>query len=361
MRNPLILIMALLLPLLTGCKEISSLQLVHDRPEDIQQLLENDEYARARQLTGKYPEIDTQELQVRITTLEVAYEDNIYKWARSLESENDLLGAVQLLSDALQKVPNSNMLRDYRNRLETERLEKIRTNEKQQLIARAEYILSQKALYLQHDNLEHPSLIQRWEHARNKMDLENVARKLRDHGKYAFEQGHLESAQECLQLSKRIHNTPKTRDLLDKLLATKDSQGKAAQKQARMHETRKLDQLKQRWAVATRKYLDATQEALSTNDLAVARANFIRIPPALGKSREFTTLQEDLDLALSTRVTELIYRGDAEYRADYVTTAIKTWTEAMELDPENQDLKERLDRAARVLARLEQLKQQQGK
>ena len=179
MRNPLFLIMALLLPLFTGCKEISSLQLVQDRPEDIQQLLEQDEFARARQLTGRYPAIDTPELQILITTQEVAFVDNIHTWARSLESENDLLGAVQLLSDALQKVPNSNLLREYRNRLEIERLEKIRANEKHQLIARAEYILSQKALYLQHDNLEQPNLIQRWEHARNRMDLENVARKLR--------------------------------------------------------------------------------------------------------------------------------------------------------------------------------------
>ncbi len=359
MRNLVLLVTVLLLPLLTGCKEMISLQMAQDQPEDIQQLLEHDEFARARQLTGKYPAIDTPELQVRIATQEVAYEDNIYTWARSLESKNDLLGAVQLLSDALQKVPNSDMLRDYRNRLETERLEKIRVNEKHQLIARAEYILSQKALYQQYDNLKQPSLIHRWEHARNRTDLENVAKQLRNHGKYAFEHDDLESAQECLQLSKSIHNTPKTRQLLDKLQATRDSQEKVAQKQAHLNKAKKQDQLKQRQAKETRKYLDATQDALSVNDLAVARENFIQIPLPSSKSSEVTALQEDLDLALTTRVTELTSRGDAKYRADNVISAIKIWAEALELDPENQDLKERLDRAARVLARLEQLKRQQ--
>ena len=90
MRNLVLLVTVLLLPLFTGCKEMISLQMAQDQPEDIQQLLEHDEFARARQLTGKYPAIDTPELQVRIATQEVAYEDNIYTWARSLESKNDL-------------------------------------------------------------------------------------------------------------------------------------------------------------------------------------------------------------------------------------------------------------------------------
>ena len=361
MRNPIFLIVALLLPLFTGCKEIGSLQLAQDRPEDIQQLLEHDEFARARQLTGKYPAIDTPELQALISTQEAAYEDNIYTWARALESENDLLGAVQLLSNALQKVPNNDMLRGYRNRLEKERLERIRANEKHQLIARAEYILSQKMLYQQQHNLQQPNLVQRWEHTRNGRELKSVAKQLLTAGEYAFKQNDLEDALACLQLSKKLHDIPEARDLLEKLTAIRDSQQKVVQKQASLSKVRKQNQLKQRQAKEARKLLDATQDALSANDLAVARANFIQIPSPSSKSGEATALQEDLDLAVTTRVTQLTTRGDAEYRADNIVTAIRAWAEALELDPENKDLKERIDRAARVLARLEQLKQQQAK
>jgi len=361
MRNPVFLMMVLLLPLFTGCKAVNSLQLALDQPEDIQQLLEHNEFARARQLTGKYPSIDTPELQARISTQEAAYEDSTLTEARTLESENDLHGAVQLLSGVLQKVPNSSMLREYRNRLEKERLEKIRSNDRHQLIARAEYILNQEMYYQQQYKLEEPNLIQRWEQTRNDRDSETVARQLRTHGEDAFEEDDLKTALECLQLSKQLDDTPETRDLLDKLIATRDSQQKVMQKQASLKEVKKQNRLKQHQESETKKLLEATQQALSVNDLAVARGNFIQIPPPDSKSSEVRAIQEDLDLAVGKRVTQLTARGDSRYRANDVDTAIRLWSEALELDPENQNLKERLDRAARVLARLEQLRQQQGK
>ena len=85
MRNPVLLLIALSLPLFPGCKELNSLQLVQDQPEDLQQLLEQDNFARARQLTGKYPAIDSPELQARISTQEAAYEGSIITGAGKLE------------------------------------------------------------------------------------------------------------------------------------------------------------------------------------------------------------------------------------------------------------------------------------
>jgi len=361
MRNPAFLVLALILPLFTGCKEIGSLQFAQDRPEDIQQLLEHDEYSRARQLTKDYPAIDTPELQALISTQEVAYADNIYAWARSLESENDLAGAVQLLSNALQKVPNNNILRGYRNRLKKEHLEGIRANEKDQLIARAEYILNQKMHHQQKNNQQQPNLVQRWERTRSDWEFKSVAKQLLSHGKYAFKQNDLEGALECVQLSKKLYNAPEARDLLDKLTDINDSQQDSVQKQTSLYKLKKQNEHEQRQAKKTRKLLDAAQDALSANDLVVARANFIQIPSPSSQSREVAALQKDLELAVSTRVAQLTLKGDAEYRADFVVSAIRIWGEALELDPENRDLKERIDRATRVLAKLEQLKQQQGK
>ena len=51
--------------------------------------------------------------------------------------------------------------------------------------------------------------------------------------------------------------------------------------------------------------------------------------------------------------------GDAQYRADRVLEALRTWTEGLSLDPENPELRERVERANRVLARLEELKSRQ--
>ena len=361
MRNPALLLIALLLPLFPGCKEINSLLLAQDQPEDIQQLLEQNEFARARQLTGKYPAIDTPELQARISTQEAAYEDSIITRAHELETEDDLLGSVQLLSNTLQKIPNSNSLREYRNRLDRERLEKLRTSEADQLMARAEYVLYQKTFYQQQHNLQSPGMMQHWEHTRNDREAETLAKQLKSQGEHAIRQEDLQTALEYLQLSQKLHDIPETRDLLDKLAATKASRQEVVQKQAGSNKARKQDRLKKRQAKETRKLMETTRQALLVDNLVLAHTTFNQIPSPANKSGEVTALREDLDRAVTTRVTQLTSRGDSEYRADNVDTAIRTWSEALLLDPENQNLQERLERATRVLARLEQLKQQQGK
>jgi hypothetical protein len=361
MRNPALLLIALLLPLLSGCMKINSLQMAHDQPQDIQQLLEQNEFARVRQLTGKYPAIDTPELQARIRTQEVTYEDSIITRVRELESEDDLLGAVQLLSNTLQKIPNSSSLREYRNKLDKERIEKLRISEGRQLMARAEYVLNQKKFYQQQHNLQSPGVMQHWEHTRNDREAETLAKQLNNQGEYAIRQEDPQTALVYLQLSQKLHDTPETRDLLDKLTATKDSRQKVVKKQAGSKKAGKQGRLKKRQAKETRKLMDTTRQALLVDDLALAHATFNQIPSPANKSSEVMLLREDLDRAVIAQVTQLTSRGDSEYRADNVDTAIRTWSEALQLDPENQNLKERLERATRVLARLEQLKQQQGK
>jgi hypothetical protein len=55
----------------------------------------------------------------------------------------------------------------------------------------------------------------------------------------------------------------------------------------------------------------------------------------------------------------MVARGDSLYRADNVHEALQHWNEALYLDPKNHALQERIDRANKVLARLEELKRQQ--
>ena len=93
----------------------------------------------------------------------------------------------------------------------------------------------------------------------------------------------------------------------------------------------------------------------------MARSTFIKIPSSSSKNSKVIAVQDDLDNAVDRHVTKLTSRGDAQYRADNVNGAIKLWMQARQLDPENQELKERLDRARKVLARLEELKSQQLK
>ena len=360
MHKPIIII-ALCTSLLTGCIELGSLKIAQDRPEDITQLLENNEFSRARRLTERFPAVATPELQAQISTQEISYENSTLTDANKLESTNELFGAVQLLSSALQQLPHSQILLEYRNRLEDKRLENIRTNERQQIIARAEYILNQRTYYQQQNNLEAPNLIKRWEEARNNKELKTLSEQLSNYGEDAFERDDVQTAQKCLQLSNKLGDNPEARSLLDRINIASNEQHEAVKQQASLNKAKKENRTMRSQVQKTEKLLKETRQALLDEDLVVARASFIQIPSTENRSKEFLVLQETLDQTINSRVTQLTSRGDAEYRTDEVLTAIKTWSEALKLDPGNQSLKERLDRAGRVLVKLEQIKHLQGK
>jgi len=360
------LIFALLLPVMAGCSGMDTIHLGQERPENIDSLLEQHEYARARQLTSKYPSLDTLEIQTRITSEEASYEENTYSQARELQSGNDLLGAVQLLSDALQKVPHSTSLRELRHTIEPERIKQLQTNEREQLIARANYILGQQQLYHDQTNLEAPSLGQRWEHTRNQKEAIKLSGQLMEHGQQALETDNPELAKTCLQLSQALHKTPEVNALLAGIHSedeahkqaikqkTRLAQKKATRKKAQNREKKQQDQKNK-----TEVLLAETQQALKKDDLQAARAAFVQIPSAAITDSEVLAIRDDLNQAVDVRVRKLMATGDTQYRADDVLQAVRTWTQALSLAPDNQHLRERVERANKVLARLEELKRQQ--
>ena len=360
------LILTVLLPVIAGCSGMDTVHFGQDRPEDLDRLLEQHEYARARQLTSKYPSLDTLEIQTRITGEETAYEENIYSQARELQAGNDLLGAVQLLSAALQKVPHSTSLRELRNTIEPERIKQLQTNEREQLIARANYILDQRQLYNHQTNLESPSLGKRWEHTRNQKEAIELSEQLLEHGQQALQDDNPELAKICLQLSQALHKTPEVDALLADIHTEDEAHKQAAIKQTRLVQKkakhRKAKNRKKEQQVQKNKtevLLAETQQALAEDDLQVARAAFVQIPPSAVTDSEVLATQDNLDQAVDVRVKKLMTTGDTQYRADNVLLAVRTWTEALSLDPDNRELRERVERANKVLARLEELKRQQ--
>ena len=353
--------MLFVLFLLTACSQMGDLHIGQDAPNDLNLLLKNNEYSRARLLTGKYPSIDTPQIQEEITNLETSYVASSISRANALASENDLLNAVQLLSGALQKVPHNMQLRDLRNTLEKDRTKQLRNNDRKQLITRAHYLIDQQQFYQQQVNLESPSMGQRWTNSRNEKEALTTATQLYEHGYHAVRQENIDTALECLQLSEELHGSPETRKLLTGIESMKRSQIKVAKQEAGKKQAIKKKKRAKKQQKETAVLLAETRKALDEDDVQVARATFIKIPSSASKSNKFNAVQDDLDDAVDKHVAKLITRGDAQYRADNVNGAVKLWTEARQLDPDNPELKERLDRARKVMARLEELKSLQRK
>ena len=354
-------LLAILLSMLAGCSELETIRIAQDRPDDLAPLIKQHEYARARQLTGKYPSLDTVEVQTWITGQESAYEAAVFADARALEIDNDLLGAVQLLSGALQKLPHSTLLRELRYTIEQERVAQLKTNEREQLVSRATFMLEQQKLYQDKINLESPSLGQRWENKRNAKEADELSVKLLEHGEHAMQTGNLDIAGDCLHLSTALHQSPQADALLSEIKAIHASRKQVAHKQATIKKVKNLQKVKQQQNKETRILVEETQQALANDDLLIARETFGQIPPSAKQHEEIIAIQDNLNKAVNAQVDKLIVAGDAQYRSDNVLGAVRLWTEGLSLDPENPELRERVERANRVLARLEELRRQQGK
>ncbi|MEZ5543154.1 MAG: hypothetical protein R3F42_14120 [Pseudomonadota bacterium] len=351
----------LVLPLLGGCPQVQNIRMMPDSPTDMEALLEQNEFARVRNLTTDHPELDTRELQDRIATRESAYADDMLTQARDLADGDELLKAVDLLTGALRRIPHNTELRGLRTALETERLRQLRINERNNLTARAEYLLDHERLYQQQINLQTPSNEQRREHAQFEKESVELANQLLVHARDALADKELVIADTCLTLARQLDGTLDTAAVAAELEGLQKSQQESVRQATTIRNARIKRKTDREDKHATQQLLATTQKALSDNKLRDAREAFTRIPPSTSQDSEVIAVQNSLDQAVSTRIKQLILTGDAQYRAEKIQAALKTWSEALALDPDNIELRERTDRANKVLANLEELKRQQLK
>lgn len=351
----------LLLPLLTGCPQVQTIRIVQDTPADIEPLLEQHEFARVRNLTTLHPEIDTREMQERISHLESAYEQDMLEQARGMERDDELLNAVNLLTEALRRVPHSTPLRELRTATEARRLHQLRVNERNSMTARAEYLLERQELYTEQANLKQPGYEQRREHTKLENERLELSGQLLEHARYALEVKELDAADACIALAEKLNDTTDASDLKAELQARKDSLQKSVRQAVSSRNERIKRKTDRKEKHETEKLLATTQKALNDNKLKDAREAFTRIPPSTSQDSEVIAVQNSLDQAVNTRIRNLIVTGDAQYRAEKIHEALQTWSEALALDPDNTELRERTNRANKVLANLEELKRQQQK
>jgi len=360
MAKPILSLLALL-TLLAGCAQIHTIRLVQDQPQQLDLLIEQHEYARARQLTGRYPEIDTPETQARINAQEQQYAAGVLGQARNRAADDDLLSAVQLLTEGLERVPHDEAMRSLRADLESRRAHQLRVNERGRLVARADYLVDQQKLYREQVNLKTPGFLQRREFERIEEESVDVARRLLEHADYARATGDDAAAKTCLVLSLELHESIEAHDMLMEMLRIQQSNIRTTQQAIENRRAEQARKQAEREKLVTEQLLAETRRALDANQLQDARMALASIPSSTSNNSEVLAAQNSVEQVINARVRELLIKGDAEYRAEQILPALRSWTEALSLDPDNQEVRERIERANKVLARLESLRRQQQK
>jgi len=349
----------LLLSLLAGCSHIETIRLGEDRPEDLGALMESRQYERAEQLLNDFPYLDTPDQREHLHERISDYEQATLVEAQALESGDRLYNAIEVLDKALVDLPHSSALNDYRRTLAQQRDIRLRDNQRKKLVSRAEYIVQQQQIYEEQSNLESPGFSKRWTNTLHVQEAARLVDGLLECGHESLQMDDLVTADKCLHLARSIDDTPAVQAALSSLAAKQESQRDNMEKKEQVKRVSKEKKQAINRRNKTQDLLTRTGKALKENDLLAARTSFSKIPAGERKTKAVVNMQARLDQAIDPVVTELLNKGDRLYRADKVDRAISSWTVALELDPGNTAIRERLDRANKVLARLEELRSRQ--
>jgi tetratricopeptide (TPR) repeat protein len=224
------------------------------------------------------------------------------------------------------------------------------------LLTDAEYFVAQQDIYKEHTSLDTPSLVQRWKNTFNQQQAQRLAVRLLACGKETLQEDKLEIADKCLLYALVIKDTPEARAALSELESRRLTQRQSDDTVTRVIRGKEQKRLAKKHKDKTQEVLEKTEQALDNNDLPAARRIFRELPKSGSETREVLAVRSRLNDAIRTKVTEKTSEGDRLYRADNVSRAIRSWEQAHELDPNNPELTERLERARKVLARLEELR-----
>lgn len=350
-----------LLPLLAACPGIDTLRVTPDHPEDLEALLNQNEYPRIQQLLERHPEFETTGLQGVIASHIDAYEDNTLAQVRAREAEGELRAAITQLDGALSRLPASNRLADYKAALEARRAQRLQENRRRELLVRARYIAELRQVQREQRQLESPGITRRWKYTTSEQEASSLGAELLACGQLALQQDDLDNASACLRMAERINDGPEVQAALTLLASHPDGTLQAREAPTPARPGRLASTARKRTAQpeVMQRLLVQTEQALDRNDLVTARKSFEKLQVEGSDSGEVDALKQRLDTAIKASVKELMYQGDRLYRADKVNEAIITWAQALELDPGNVAVLERLTRARKVLARLEELKNRQ--
>lgn len=349
----------LLLSLLAGCSHLDTIRLGEDRPEDLNALIESRQYERAEQLLNDFPYLDTPGQREHLHERIAEYEQATLVEAQALDSGGKLYNALEVIDTALVDLPHSSVLNDYRRTLADKRDIRLRDNQRNRLVSRAEYIVSQQQIYEEQLKLESPGLVKRWSNTLHAQEAQSLVDGLLECGHESLQEDDLVTADKCLQLAQSIDDNPAVQAALSSLAAKQESLRDTMKKKEQVQQVSKEKKQAINRRNRTQVLLDRTGKALEANDLLAARASFSKIPARERSTKAVVDMQARLDRAIDPVVTELLQQGDRQYRADNVARAISSWTVALELDPDNSVIRERLDRANKVMARLEELRSRQ--
>ena len=343
----------LLILLLNGCATFPSLYTGEEPLQQVDRYLNEQEYGKALSIIAATPETSPQTAELAKKRKKIVkeikkFEHQTVSTALKLERKNDWPGAKNTYKEAIRKLNHSPILEKEQEAMLLRFQSRMRALEHETLIVTGEWL--KKILPLQRSlhKYDPRDISNEWSYSSIKSEAEETALELLEAGKEELAANNLAMAQRLLPLAVALYPTPDTRDAakqLKKQLGERNKKRKLNRKKAQQKKNKQIS--------------DAFNKAMAHGNLIEAREQLARLHSSVRKQDSFELMQERLDKAITTRVEEELAMGESFYRAGEYKQALTIWQNILNLVPEHTTVQLKIERAERVITKLNVLQEQQ--
>lgn len=282
-------------------------------------------------LTNAIPLIEQQREQ---------YVQSVLKQAQAHEPNQDWIQAIKVIETGLESLPGAPELEAQRLYYNNKRLDRVSMDQAAILIARAQYIISarphqESKLY----NSENRFFAQQ-QFNDFLEEASRVSRELYAIGQRYWQEQKLVQARQALTLSVQTAPNQMSQELLTQIHALEKDRRTRERADSKKQASDQLPELKASF-----------YEQLSAQDFSGAQKIINEVKTMDDSSS--TELQSVLNQRKTQRIRELTTSGNTLYNAGYIQEATLRWQQVLELDPNNNLIRQQLDRAETFLTNLE--------
>jgi hypothetical protein len=338
-----ILVVSFLVLSLNGCAFLNSLD--SNLPAKIDQLTEQQEYGLALD-TLEYikPSNDNYKLLMQkkrhIQRLATSFENTSISKARRLSNRNKWNDALLVYDSALDKLPRSQKLLEAKEDFLQKRQAYLKELELQLLINKGEWLdqnapLHHKVKATIPDDYRSVPGIRDYEY-----DTEDTLPALVDCTETAITADEIHLAQQCLTLAKKLGGDVK-----------QDPRLAAAQQ--KIHQANR--DLIEKQNEKTRALLAELKQGYSLENLRRANEHLAILNKRNARDKESIRLRRELNHRLQSSLDQRIEAARSLYSSGKIEQALQIWESLQTIAPDNTKLEAHIERAHRVLDKLERL------
>ncbi len=277
--------------------------------------------------------------------------------ANQLAKQNHWDKALQEIDDAREHWPQSAVLRVARDELETRRQQRIEQLQLELLLHEGRSLLETARQHRELELVNPGYLFLDWDLRKYQAKRRAVARKLLEVGLQVQEEGDLRLAQHCFVMAQRLEDSPEIKAALRSLPRIERVEESEKYQPQRHQPIVRYASRKVKRQQHVGRLLAEYARVRDRNDLAAARRimlQMLEINPNHPRVRE---LKAEQDVLIQQSVQRSIARGDDLYSQERIKEAVDVWQAALQLDPFNKELRNKLDRAKTALKTLQEIKQ----